>query len=386
MGAGGDAIARTAEGKVVFVTGALPGERVRAQVTAEKKDLVKARVVEVVEPSPLRVAPPCGHLARGCGGCSWQHVTPAGQRDLKRAIVVDSLRRLGRIPDAPVDAVVPLPAHGYRTTVRFAITDGLPGFRRASSHEIVDVDSCLVVHPLLQPLVASGRFGGATEVELRCGARTGDRLAVADPTAARLELPDDVVRAGTDELDGGADVWFTERVAGRLWRISALSFFQIRPDGADVLAELVLRASAGASTAVDLFSGVGLFAGVLGAAGCRVTAVEGSASSVADARHNLADVDATVVESDVLRWQPRPADLVVADPSRSGLGRRGVEVVAGVAAGRIVLVSCDPASLGRDAGLLAAAGYRLERVTPVDLFPHTPHIETVSVFERTVAA
>jgi 23S rRNA (uracil1939-C5)-methyltransferase len=171
--------------------------------------------------------------------------------------------------------------------------------------------------------------------------------------------------------------------AGRRWRVSASSFFQSRPDGADALAHLVARAAQCVATgsAVDLYSGVGLFAGVLADGGWSVTAVEGSAPAVVDARVNLADA-ATVVEADVLRWQPVAASLVVADPSRNGLGSKGVEVVVGTGAGRLVLVSCDPAALGRDAGLLLAAGFRLTSATPVDLFPHTFHVEVVSVFDR----
>ncbi len=137
-----------------------------------------------------------------------------------------------------------------------------------------------------------------------------------------------------------------------------------------------------AATAVDLYSGVGLFAGVLAARGWRVTAVEGSRSAVADAEVNLAGTGADVVGADVTRWRPTPADLVVADPSRIGLGRQGVEVVAGTGARRLVLISCDAASLGRDAALLAAAGYVLRAVTVVDLFPHTFRVEAVTVYDR----
>lgn len=132
------------------------------------------------------------------------------------------------------------------------------------------------------------------------------------------------------------------------------------------------------------YAGVGLSASVLGAArGVRVVAVESEPAAVADARVNLADVDAEVVASEVGRWDPVRADVVVADPARSGLGRPGVAAVAATGAPRLVLVSCDPASLARDTTLLAAAGYRLAAVTLVDAFPDTFHVETVSRFDRT---
>jgi tRNA/tmRNA/rRNA uracil-C5-methylase (TrmA/RlmC/RlmD family) len=176
-----------------------------------------------------------------------------------------------------------------------------------------------------------------------------------------------------------------EVAAGRSWQISAESFFQTRADGVDALVAVV-GAAAGelgdVTTAVDLYSGVGVFAGALAESGWSVTAVESSRSAVGDARVNLAGLDVDVVRGDVTTRTPAHADLVIADPNRAGLGRTGVAVVVATAATRAVLVSCDAASLGRDAGLLREAGYNLTAVTPVDLFPHTAHVEVVSVFDR----
>ena len=203
---------------------------------------------------------------------------------------------------------------------------------------------------------------------------TQERLVSTTPAKVKIRVPGDV---RTDHLH--------EFAAGRLWRVSARSFFQSRPDGVDALASLVADAAdelGAASSAIDLYSGVGVFAGVLAAKGWSVTAVEGTSSAVDDARVNLRDLGVAVVRSDVRRWTPTSADLVVADPSRAGLGGRGVAVIAASQARRVVLVSCDAASLGRDAGLLEAVGYSLTSVTPVDLFPHTFHVEVVTVFDR----
>jgi 23S rRNA (uracil1939-C5)-methyltransferase len=211
-------------------------------------------------------------------------------------------------------------------------------------------------------------------VILRCGSRTGDRLAAPIPHGAPIDVPADV---RSDH--------FEERAAGRLWRVSAPSFFQGRPDGVDALASLVLRAAddlGDPGRVLDLYSGVGVFAGVLAERGWDAVAVEGAAPSVADARHNLRGLGVRAVRADVTRWQPAGADLVVADPSRNGLGRRGVAVVGGSGARRLVLISCDAASLGRDAGLLIGDGFELTSVTPVDMFPHSFHVEVVSVFDR----
>jgi 23S rRNA (uracil1939-C5)-methyltransferase len=171
-----------------------------------------------------------------------------------------------------------------------------------------------------------------------------------------------------------------EVVAGARFRVSARSFFQTRTDGAAALVAAVTAAADGAEgPMVDAYAGVGLFAATVGA-GREVTAVEQSPSSVADARHNLPA--ATVVGSAVERWRPHPAGLVVADPARRGLGPEAVAVLAATGAARLVLVSCDPVSLARDARLLAAAGYEHGGSTVVDLFPHTPHVEVVTRFDR----
>lgn len=393
VAAGGEAVARDDAGRVVFVAGALPGERVRVLVTEERASFAKARVVEVVGPADGRVTPPCAEVANGCGGCGWQHVDPAVQRTLKASIVTDALRRQGQVADAVVHPGSALPDSGFRTTLRLAVGQaGGAGFRRARSHEVVDVDGCVIAHPLLRPLVAGARFEAATEVTLRCGARTGERMAAVAPSAGGAILPegsDDVLLVGVDELRGGRRAWIHEVLADRRWRISAGSFFQARPDGAEALVDAVREAlgppAAEGERLLDAYGGVGLFAGSLGA-GRRTTLVERSASSVADARVNLADLDARVLRLDVERWRPAPMDVVVADPSRSGLGKSGVRVLAATGARRLVLVSCDPASLGRDVALLGRAGYRWSSTRLVDLFPHTPHIEAVSCFDRAPSA
>ncbi|MCA1847235.1 MAG: methyltransferase, partial [Actinobacteria bacterium] len=203
-------------------------------------------------------------------------------------------------------------------------------------------------------------------------------------------VPYGVLLVGADALAGGHRAWIHEDVGGRRWRISAESFFQGRPDGADALVEAVLAALGGAvragASVVDLYSGVGLFAGVLGErTGARVVAVESNRSAVADARINLSDLDgARIVRSDVRRWRPSAADVVVADPSRLGLGADVVPRIGATEAGTLALVSCDPGALGRDAGLLAAAGWRLDSVRLVDLFPHTAHVEVVTGWIRTI--
>jgi 23S rRNA (uracil1939-C5)-methyltransferase len=373
MASGGDAVARTPEGKAVFVRGALPDERVRVKLLSDHSKYAIGSVEELVEASPFRIAPPCPEVARGCGACQWQHVSVEQQRRLKSQFITEAIERSGVECPEP-NPTIQLPPWAYRTTVSAAVHRGRAGFFRTRSHDVVAVGACLVIHPLLEELLVAARYPGAKKVLLRCGARTGERLAATTPSRLDLRLPDDVHTAHIHEM-----------AAGRSWRISARSFFQTRPDGADALAELVSAAAdamGAPSTAIDLYSGVGVFAGVLADRGWSVTAVEGSHSAVEDATVNLGDTDATVVRADISTWTPPKADLVVADPSRMGLGKSGVDAVAAADARRVVLVSCDAAGLGRDAALLQAAGYALQEVTLVDLFPHTFRVEAVTVYDR----
>ncbi len=394
MVAGGAALARDDEGRVVFVDGALPGERVRARMTEERRDFARATAVEVVEASPDRVAPPCPTLTAGCGGCTWQHVAPGAQHRLKAAIVLDALRRITRLDDPPEPVQVTPHGPALRTTTRLAVSaSGRAGHRarsrpgRPGPTDPVVTDTCLVAHPLLEELVVDGRYPGSGEVLLRVGVASGERLVRTDAHGARVEVPTDVV-----VVRKGERAFVHEEVAGRRFRVSADSFFQPGPVAAEALVAAVSAAVGDAlgpgGHLLDAYAGVGLFASTLGSASgdVRVTAIEQHPAAVADARTNLADLDARVARSEVGRWRPRQgergADVVVADPSRPGLGRPGVAALAGAGATRLVLVSCDPASLARDARLLAGEGYALSTLALVDAFPHTFHVEAVARFDR----
>jgi 23S rRNA (uracil1939-C5)-methyltransferase len=325
-------------------------------------------------------------VADGCGGCGWQHVEPAAQAALKRTLVAEALDRLGGIPDAEVAAGPPLPATGYRTTLRgLADGDGRFCLRRHHRHDLVPVPGCLVAHPLLAEVVTEGRFPPGAEVMVRVGARTGDRMVVVDGDAAGdVGVPPGVRVVSGAALAAGRRAWLYEEVHGVRLRVSARSFFQVGPDAAEALVTAVARVLGDVGDGerlADLYGGVGLFAATLGRR-AHAELVEGSPSAAADARVNLADLDARVLQGDVGRWRPRRMDAVVADPPRAGLGPGGVRAVAGARAERLALVSCDAASLGRDARLLAGAGYRFGGATVLDVFPHTPHVEVVSAFAR----
>ena len=379
---GGGAVGRLPDGRAVFVEGALPGERVVIELTEERRRFARGRVLSVLEPSEGRIEPPCPLVAAGCGGCDLQHATAELARSMKERIVGDALERVGRVPVPELHTVALVP-EGFRTTARAAVDRrGRAGFRRHRSHDVVVGDSCLVVHPLVEELLVDGRYHGASEVVIRVGARTGERMVlVSGRELGPIEVPDDV-RIATE--DAHRDVHVHEVVADRRWRISAGSFFQTRADGADALVETVrgelARATTGIARLADLCAGVGLFAGSIAAT--EVVAIEANRSACDDARHNLADrgATATVIASRLEDWRPSAFDAVVADPARDGLAAAGVAAVAATGAGVVVLVSCDAGSFGRDAGLLAGAGYRLDSATIVDMFPHTHHIEVVGTF------
>ena len=368
FGRGGDATAPIPGGRV-SIPDAIPGEVVRVRALARRKGVVHARVVEIIEASPDRVAAPCPEVANGCGACQWQHLALDAQRVAKR----DRVARALGVSATELAPTVALSATAFRTTLDLAVERGRAGFRRYRSHRTVPVTDCLVAHPLLVDLVTAADYGDATEVRVRCGARTGERMAAPIPSDAAIRVPDDVAR----------DV-VHEEAADHVWRISADSFAQASPEAMDTLTAHVLAAADAVPTrrAVDLYSGVGIFAGVLADRGWSVAAVEGAPSAVADARHNLAGLDVEVIEDDVTTWRADPAEFVVADPSRAGLGPDGTAVIDATGATRVVLVSCDTYALSRDREHLRRFGFGLTRATPIDQFPHPPHVEVVSVFDR----
>jgi 23S rRNA (uracil1939-C5)-methyltransferase len=376
MAAGGDAIARMADGRVAFVRGALPGELVAVEVVQSKKDFVRAEVVGVIEPSAQRVTPPCPAHAAGCGGCTWQHVDTAAQLELKTGVVIEALRRTGKLVDPVVEIGGSVPAWAYRTTLRLATGLDRLGLRGRHSHDVIELGACPVSHPMLEELLADVRVRGSGEVSLRVGAASGERSAwVVDGDVELLGVPSDV--------DVGPTARVHEVVDGKALQISAASFFQSGPAAAELLVAAVRNACgelAGAATMIDAYGGIGLFASTVG--GPTVTIVESSASACEDALVNLADRRSHVLCTQVEHWKPRRADLVVADPSRSGLGRQAAGVLCATQAPRIVLVSCDPVSLARDAGLLRDLGYDHTKSTVYDLFPQTHHVEVVTVFDR----
>ena len=409
---------------VIFVRHALPGERVRARITEVATRFARADAVAILTPSADRVEPPCPQARPGrCGGCDWQHANLPAQRALKASVIEQQLRRLAHIErDVTVEPIPGLasepagPGLGWRTRIQFAVrADGVAGLRAHRSHEVIDVGECLIAHPSIAELgITRRRWPGAESVEAIAGPAervvivSGRRSAVrlgGDPAAGdggavpaesiliRATAPRNPSAAarragGLTALRGRG--YLTQHAAGRDWRVSAGAFWQVHPGAADALAEAVLAAlePKPGDVALDLYCGAGLFGGVLADAigpDGMVIGVESNAAAVRDARHNLRG-RARVHRGDVaavLRHGELPvARLVGADPPRAGLAREVIDYLAGPGAERFAYVSCDPATLARDIGLLLARDWELADLRAFDAFPMTHHVECVATLIR----
>lgn len=389
--AGGDALARDPDGRVIFVPDALPGELVEVELVEERRDFARGRVLNIVTPSADRVEPPCANVARGCGGCSWQHVALDAQRRARLGIVSEALVRQGRLTDPVVLAGPELPANAVRTTMRFGVDGrGRLGLRSRGSHAVVALSGCMIAHPSIVSLLDHVTASGADEVLVRVSVATGERLVAW--TGSTPLMPQGV----PDDVAVGGDAWVYEDVGGVRFRVSTNSFFQASPQAAEALVAAVAEAAGPIDTSVtfvDAYGGVGLFSATVGVAAGQVIVLESNRDACADARANLVVGDVRVTHTAVEDWTPREgtglgfdADgrhyVVVADPAREGLGRHGVDALARLGASRVVLVSCDAAALGRDTRLFGEQGYRHMSSTVLDAFAYSHHVEVVTRFDR----
>jgi tRNA/tmRNA/rRNA uracil-C5-methylase (TrmA/RlmC/RlmD family) len=387
-------------GQAVFVRHALPGERVRATVTQLTARFARADATEVLQASADRVRPPCQYARPGgCGGCDWQHATPAAQRRLKAAVIRQQLQRIAGVDMTIVVAPVGGDDRGlgWRTVVSFAVDQqGVAGLRKHRSHEIVPIDRCLIAHDLVTGLDATGRaWPGAESVEVAVVPETQEVGVLV--TGRPAGLPE--VAAGSVQIEGRprgrtqvrGRGHLTQRAAGRDWRVSLGGFWQVHPAAADTLARDVLAAldPQPGEHALDVYCGAGLFAGVLAAAvgpDGTVLAVEQDAAAARDARHNLRDWpwarvrrgDAATV---LARTDVGDVSLVVLDPPRTGVARPVIEALR-TGPRRIAYVSCDPATLARDLRLLLDDGWELTGLRGYDAFPMTHHVECLATFVR----
>jgi len=394
MAYGGAAVGRH-NGKAIFVPGGIAGEDVLVEIVEEKPRWARARLLDVLVPSPDRVAPPCENYGR-CGGCQWQHIAYPAQLRFKQEIVRSQLERIGKIGQPPVQPTIGMEnPWAYRNHMQFAVDDeGHLCLMAMGTERPVPVGNCRLLCPELSEVFDELELDhpDLERVSLRAGQRTGERMLILEakggavpelesdqPLSCVLLLPD-----GTGlSLIGSTHLH--EEVGGKRLRISAGSFFQVNTEQAQQLLRLVLEfANVGpADVVLDAYGGVGTFALHLAERAREAIVVESNPWAVHDARENASDLpNVRVIEGaveDVLPSLDQAIDVAVVDPPRAGMAPRALEALAAKHPRRIVYVSCDPGSLARDLRALLDRGYRLETVQPVDMFPQTHHIETVSL-------
>ena len=412
--AGGRMIARH-EGQVVLVLGAIPGERVLARIDKADRQLAFASVIDVLSPSPDRRDPFVDPL---CGGCLYAHVSYPRQLRIKADVIIDALVRLGRIPAPSLD-VEASPEHGYRMRGRLYVHDGRAGFYREGSHSLCDAASTRLLTS--EAVTSATRMADALldrgvdvkSVEVTENLAASERaLHVDAPSVARLDgstlaalvrshgltgcsmrTAEGVVAALDPAVGDPLETLTRGRAARGVLRRSAQSFFQANRFLLPSLVSEVMDAVDADGDVLDLYAGVGLFSVALAGAGrSGMTAVEGDRAGSADLLENAAQFPGAIaavrdsVEGYLSTARAGRARTIVVDPPRTGISRAAVGMIAGHGAGRIVYVSCDPATMARDARRLVDAGYALESMRAFDLFPNTPHVETLAVFARGTGA
>lgn len=420
---GGDGLARL-DGRTVLLPLVLPGEQVVAEPVKETPRLVHARLVEVREPSPARVAPGCPYFTR-CGGCHYQHASYDEQLRYKAAILKETFARIGKF-EAPEPEVTASPPWNYRnrTQFKFRKQEGRfdLGYFEWGSHRLLPIEQCPISSPRINELIPV-LYGIGNRPDFPDGDREIEVFDATGVVAAEISTlesgqvlltatasqpwPETLVSAVQERVADLASLAVADRsgMAGRVfgrghvlyraggfaYRVSHGSFFQTNRFLADTMASMATGGLEG-GTAIDLFCGVGYFALPLARAFKRVMAVESNPAAIRDLESNRQRARAENIEpveqaaeqflaSWSMRRRPAP-DVVLLDPPRSGLGRGGAEQLAAIGTPRIVYVSCDPSTLARDLTPLLAAGYRLDSVKLVDLFPQTYHIESIAALQK----
>jgi 23S rRNA (uracil1939-C5)-methyltransferase len=402
---GGDCLGRLPDGRACFVPYALPNERVRVRLIEEKRGHVRAELVEIITPSPDRIQPRCPHhfaiknqnseISNYCGGCHYQHLPYPSQLAAKTAILRDQLERIGHIANPPVQPIIASPSEwNYRNHIQFHLSpEGKLGFEGRGG--ILPLRECHLPEAALNeiwPQLDLAPTPGLERIGLRLGSDDDVLLTLesAEPLEFDVEdLPISAVQVGPggSMVLAGSNYTFMD-VWGRGFRVSAESFFQVNTPMAALMVEHLLAhlpLSPGA-TLLDVYCGVGLFSAFLAPRVGKLIGIELSETACDDFAFNLDEFDNVDLyqsaAEDVLPSLEAHPDVIVIDPPRAGLTPLARQAIIKLAAPHLAYISCDPATLARDARHLIEGGYRLRQITPFDLFPQTYHIESISFWER----
>jgi 23S rRNA (uracil1939-C5)-methyltransferase len=398
---GGEAMGRLPDGRAVFVPFGLPGEQVRVELREDKKNFARGTLLEVLKPSPERIAPKCKHFGV-CGGCHYQSLPYQKQLQAKTGILRDQLQRIGKIENPPVKPMVASPLEwNYRNHVQFHLTaEGRIGFISSNGNSVLPITECHLPENGINDFWPNLQFESNKDAE-RVSIRSGwnDELMVVleseSPETPELEIEADVsvvhvfdehavVLAGQDHL--------AINVLGKDFRVSAASFFQVNTKMAEKMVEHLITCLpiSTTTTLLDVYCGAGLFSKFFAAKCGRVIGIESSESACEDFAVNLDEFDNVELYEgaveDVLPGlvkQITGQSIMIVDPPRAGIEKSALDAIIEIQPQTIAYVSCDPSTLARDAGRLINHGYRLMEVTPFDLFPQTHHIESISIFEKT---
>ena len=395
---GGEVMGRLPDGRAVFIPFALPGERVRVRLVEEKRSFARAELVEIIQPAEERVLPPCRHFGE-CGGCHYQHIPYEKQLLLKAEILRDQLERIGGLKNVVVLPTVPSPLElHYRNHVQFHLAlGGKLGFQAAHSNRVVAISEChLPEAPIaaLWPQLDIEDASGLERVGIRAGADDEVQIILESSNPQGLafsveELSISAVHLGPGGclvLVGSEAVIF--EILGRAFQVSGGAFFQVNTLQAEAMVKHLLLSLplSSQSYVLEVYCGVGLFSAFLAPRVRRLVGIENSPDACADFAANLDEFDNVELYAanaeEVLKAVIFQADVIVVDPPRAGLGRQALDGLLAQDAPHLAYVSCDPATLARDARRLAENGYRLLQVTPFDLFPQTYHIESISLWQK----
>lgn len=372
LAAGGDGVARDEGGRVTFIPRSAVGDRVRVQLGEQKKSFARGEIVEIVTPSADRVQPPCEYFIAGCGGCTWQHVARPAQLAAKQALVVNALRKLEGLVIEPI--ADPAPPYGWRRRARFHVEGGKVGLYAYASQRLIPIAHCPQLEPELDAALRSVAQATPPDGELMIVRGHKGEVVVSVEHGWR-GAPGLIGRAGIVGVLAGRESHGTTTIEIEPGlHGSARDFAQASAAGNAALIALARNAlGTGPGQLLELYAGAGNLTRAFAADGWTVHASD----VVKPARHIDAASSYRVASADqVLAKSKGPFDAIVLDPPRTG----AAEAVSGIsthAPRTVVYVSCDPATLARDASSLVQAGYRAERAWPVDLMPQTSHVEVV---------